>query len=356
LVTVQAGLPTFRHRLDRRIIPGVTLPQALAAVVDLQHAHRELLRTVDALKPADWERGVPYGEWTVKDLIAHCIGDMSPSGPGLIAAGVLTPQFIAETSETFDVRQRNQAMVEERRRYTPEDLRQLLFEAHDAKIEATLRLNESHLQVLDYNVPMGTGYDIKVLDWLWYGYHDREHADDLRRALAVDWAPQVLTFIPELEDSIRLLVRGREGLLRAIYSVADDAWDERAVGEGQQWTNKDVLAHVATNDLRPQARFRGVMGQWDEDEQKRILQTNEWNEEMVSQARGKSVRETIDTMQANRHDTMVLISRLKPEHITATVRFADGREVSIQNYVGFLGEHDSMHAGQLVAASRARRS
>ncbi len=104
----------------------MTLPAALAAVVDLQHAHRELLRVVDSLKPEDWQRGVPYGEWTVKDLVSHCIGDMSPSGPGLIAAGVLTPQFIAETSETFDVRSRNRDMIEERRHYTPEDLRQLL--------------------------------------------------------------------------------------------------------------------------------------------------------------------------------------------------------------------------------------
>src|SRR5688572_12323622 len=106
----------------------VTLPTALAAVVDLQQAHRDLLRTVDSLSPADWDRGVPYGEWTVKDFIAYVIGDLSPSGPGLIGAGVLTPAFIAETSAAFDVRAINQAMVDERRRYTPADLRQLLFE------------------------------------------------------------------------------------------------------------------------------------------------------------------------------------------------------------------------------------
>jgi hypothetical protein len=331
------------------------LPQALAAVVDLQHSHRELLRIVDSLKPADWQRGVPYGEWTVRDLVSHCIGDMSPSGPGLIAAGVLTPEFIAETSETFDVRARNQAMIVERAHFTPEDLRQLLFEAHDAKIEAMLRLDESHLPVLDYTVPMGQGYEIKVLDWLWYGYHDRQHADDLRRALEIDWTPQKLAFDPGLEDSIRLMVRGRDGLLRAIYSVADDAWDIPAHSESPVWTYKDVLAHVATNDLRPQVRFRAVMGNADEAEQQRILRTDEWNEEQVSRLRGKTVREIIDEMQANRHDAMVLISQLKPEHLRKMVRFADGREFSMRDYVAFLGEHDSMHAGELVAVSRARR-
>lgn len=334
----------------------MALPQALAAVVDLQHAHRELLRVVDSLKPSDWERGVPYGEWTVKDFVALCIGDMSPSGPGLIAAGVLTPEFIEETSRTMDVRARNQALIDERRRYTPEDLRQLLFEAHDARIEASLRLDESHIPVLDYTVPMGPGYEIKVWDWLWYGYHDRQHADDLRRALAVDWTPQRLEFDPALEEPIRLMVRGRDGLLRAVYSVADDAWDEAAhSGDSPGWTYRDILAHAATNDLRPQARFRGVLGQWDEDEQARILQTAEWNEEQVSRLRGKSVREIVDVMAANRHDTMVLLSQLKPEHMDRTVRFADGREVAIRDYVSFLGEHDSVHAGELVAVSRARR-
>jgi hypothetical protein len=153
------------------------------------------------------------------------------------------------------------------------------------------------------------------------------------------------------------MVRGRDGLQRAIYSAADDAWDEVAhSGESPTWTYRDVLAHVATNDLRPQARFRGVMGQWDEAEQQALLQTAEWNEDKVSKLRGKSVREIVDVMAANRHDTMVLLSQLKPEHLSKTVRFADGREVAVKDYVAFLGEHDSMHAGELVAISRARRA
>ncbi len=334
----------------------MALPQALAAVVDLQHAHRELLRVVDSLKASDWARGVPYTEWTVKDFVALCIGDMSPSGPGLIAAGVLTPEFIAETSKTMDVRLRNKALIDERRRYTPEDLRQLLFEAHDARIEATLRLDETHITTLEYPVPMGPDYEIKVWDWLWYGYHDRQHADDLRRALTVDWTPQSLSFDSSLNEPLRLMTRGRDGLIRAIYSVADEAWDEPAhTGEAPNWTYRDVLAHVATNDLRPQTRFRGVLGQWDEDEQQRILQTNEWNEEQVAKLRGKSVREIVDVMAANRHDTLVLIGQLKPEHLDKTVRFAGGAEVTVKNYVTFLGQHDSMHARELVSVSRARR-
>src|SRR5207253_1596625 len=103
----------------------------------------------------------------------------------------------------YDARTANAANVEERKRWTREDLRQMLFEAHDAMIDAALRLDESHLPVLDYIVPMGPEYDLRVSDFLWRGWHDRQHADDIRRALETDWQPQELTFAPELERKMR---------------------------------------------------------------------------------------------------------------------------------------------------------
>src|SRR5919108_4413688 len=99
----------------------MALPIADAAVEDLTRSHRELLRLVDSLPEKDWERAVPYGDWTVKDLIAHVIGDMSPGWPGLILAGVLTPQFIIDMGRGYDPRTANASQVEERRRLTRED-------------------------------------------------------------------------------------------------------------------------------------------------------------------------------------------------------------------------------------------
>src|SRR3989304_328396 len=104
----------------------------------------------------------------------------------------------------------------------------MLFECHAAMIGATLKLDESHLPVLAYTVPMGPDYNLRVEDWLWHGYHDRQHADDIRRALKVDYRPRKLAFLPEVEEKFRLMHRYREGLLRAVYSVADAAWDEES--------------------------------------------------------------------------------------------------------------------------------
>ncbi|HVP04095.1 MAG TPA: maleylpyruvate isomerase N-terminal domain-containing protein [Dehalococcoidia bacterium] len=333
----------------------MTLPQALAAVVDLQHAHRELLRVVDSLKPADWERGVPYGEWTVKDLVSHCIGDMSPSGPGLIAAGVLTPQFIAETSETFDVRARNQAMVEERRRYTPEDLRQLLFEAHDAKIEATLRLDEAHLPVLDYDVPMGEDYDIKVLDWLWYGYHDRQHADDLRRALEIEWSPVELHFAPEIEEYMRQLVRSQDGLLRAIYSVADDAWAQESQAD-PGWTYHDIVAHLSSNEARRRTRLLSALGEAKPEQLAAINDVDEWNSAAVAERREWPLRRLVDELVLGWHQIQQLLTRFRAEHLSAPVTLGGGQTIPVSEFLTRMSSHTSRHAGQLVPASRARRT
>jgi hypothetical protein len=332
----------------------MTLPTAQHAVVDLQHAHRELLRVVDSLSSADWERGVPYGEWTVKDLIAHLVGDLSPSGAGLIYAGVLNEQFIADTSRFFDVRGRNQATVDDRRRWTREDLRQVLFEAHDARIEMTLRLDERHVDILELPVPMGPEYELKVEDWLWYGYHDREHTDDIRRAMKMDWTPRTLTFLPELDETMRQMVRHREGLLRAIYSVDADAWDAPAYAE-PGWTYRDVLAHVATNDLRPQTRIRRVLGERDDEAMAALLRTDEWNAARVAGLEGKTVAEVIDAMQANRNVLLELVAQLERKHLTETVTFSDGSTFPLSEYLGFIGRHDSNHAAHLVpASSRAR--
>lgn len=332
----------------------MSLPIALAAVEDLRHAHRQLLRVVDSLKDEEWERFVPYGEWTVKDLVAHVVGDMSPSGPGLILAGVLTPQFIADTSATFDVRARNAALVQERRSYTKEDLRQLLFEARHAMIEAALRLDESHLPVLAYPVPMGPGYELRVEDWLWYGYHDRQHADDILRALEVEYRPMPMCFLPEIEATFRTMFRYREGLLRAIYSVDDCAWDEPSPDAG--WTNRDLLAHVASNELRVHVRLRTLLGEASAEEVALVNDIDGWNQREVALRRGRSVRALVDEMAASRYQTFGLLARIRPGDLERTIARADGTGMPVAQYIEMFTAHESVHAGQLVGASRSRRA
>ena len=328
-------------------------PIAEAAVEDLTRSHRELLRLVDSLSEKDWERPVPYGEWTVKDLVAHVTGDMSPGWAGLILAGVLTPQFIVEMGKGYDARTANAANVEERKRWTREDLRQMLFEAHNAMIDAALRLDESHLPVLEYVVPMGPEYDLKVSDFLWRGWHDRQHADDIARALGTEWAPKELTFAPELERKMRWVVLSQDTFLRALYSVADDAWEEQALSDG--WTYHDVAAHVSSNEVRLQTRLRSALGEASPQELATVNDIEAWNETTVTERRGRSVRQIANEFEAGRFGTMQVLSRFTGETLGNAVKRGDGSTVPAAEFVKLLSRHTSVHAGQLVPAGRARR-
>ncbi len=332
----------------------MTLPQAEAAIEDLRHAHRELLGVVDSLSEGDWRRYVPYGDWTVKDLVAHVIGDMSPSGAGLIHSGVLTPEFIAATSRDFDVRARNASIVEERRRYTKEDLRQLLFESHDAMIDYALMLDESNLAVLHYPVPMGPDYEIRVEDWLWQGYHDREHTDDIRRALELDWQPDSLTFIPEIEERLRLNVRAQEGFLRAVYSVADESWNE-ASRDCPGWSHHGILAHVASNEKRREARLRSAIGDASQAELAAINDVDAWNEQAVAERHAAPMRTLVDELQAGWHGIRAVLSQFKATDLWHPVMLGGGQTVPASEFLERMAAHTSRHGGQLVPASRRNR-
>ncbi len=333
----------------------MTLPTAQHAVVDLQQAHRELLRVIDALSPEEWDRGVPYGDWTIKDLIAHLVGDLSPSGAGLIYAGVLNEQFIADTSRFFDVRGRNQAVVDERRRWTHEDLRQVLFEAHDARIAMTLRLDERHEEILTYAVPMGPEYDLTVEDWLWFGYHDRQHTDDVRRAMAIDWTPHSLQFLPEIEDKLRWFVRSQEGFLRAVYSVASDAWDDPAHGEAEGWSYKGVLAHVASNEERLQTRFRSAAGNASQAEIDAVNDVDAWNRDKVGGLADSTPSQLVDAFLKGRNETIEVLAAYERSALDASVTVAGGERLPLLDFIDRVSNHTSWHAAQLVpASSRAR--
>jgi hypothetical protein len=334
----------------------MTLPQAQAAVDDLVQSHRKLLHVVDSLTDDGWGRPVPYGEWTVKDLVAHVIGDLSPSGPGLILAGILTPEFISETAKTFDVRGRNQSMVDERRKFTPSDLRQLLFESHDAFIDATLRLEEQHLPVLAYTVPMGVEYHLLVEDWLWLGHHDRQHADDIRRALEVEYTPEHMTYISEIELRMRAQQRAHDGLLRAIYSVADDAWqDQSETVPG--WTYHDILAHLSSNEARRRTRLLSAIVDPAEfaDYLETINDIDAWNEQSVSERREWPVSKLVDELLAGWYEIRKVLARFKPEHLRSEVILGPERRIRATEFLERMAGHTTTHAGQLVPASRSRR-
>ncbi len=160
--------------------------------------------------------------------------------------------------------------------------------------------------------------------------------------------------LPAIEAAIDALHITHRDLLRAIDSVPDDAWDEPSPEPG--WTRRDVLAHIASNELRVHARLRSAVGRGDEAELKAINDIDGWNQREVEARRGRSVPELVDELATHRRETLRLLNAFGSQHLSTPITLADGGTCSILKYTEMFTHHISEHAGQLVPASNPRRS
>lgn len=334
----------------------MTLPVAEAAIADMQEARRQFLALVDSLSPADWSRPVPYpinpsgGQWTVKDVVAHVVGDMTAGLLGLLVSGQLDPRTIPQLAKTYDPGPTNAQIVASRKDASPQELRELLDRALEPTFDAMRQATPEHL---GWPVPLGPGYEITSEDLLWSSYHDRTHADEIQRALATHHGPEQLSFLPAVQEKITQMHHGRERFIRAAYSVADDAWNEPSAFPG--WSYKDILAHMAANDLRVHTRLRAILGDRDEAELAAIRDVHGWNQRSLDERRGRSTAELMDEFAALRYETLRILSRLQEEHLSAKTLVSDVGELSLLEYLDRATNHELGHGGDLVPASRARR-
>jgi len=160
--------------------------------------------------------------------------------------------------------------------------------------------------------------------------------------------------LPELEAAIDALDVAHRDLLRAVDSVADEAWDEPSPDPG--WTYRDVVAHVVSNELRVHARLCSAIGQTDEAKLKSINDIDGWNQREVEKRRGRGVRDLVDELATHRQETLRLLDTFRPQHLSAPITLADGSTCNVLQYIQMFTDHISEHAGQLVPISRARRS
>lgn len=328
----------------------MTLPVAEAAIADTEEARREFAALVDSLSPADWSRPVPYGQWTVKDVVAHVVGDLTAGLHGMLVSGQLDPRTILTLARTYDPGPANAQIVAFRKDTSPQELRELLDRSMEPVFDAIRQMKPEHL---GWPIPLGPDYEITTEDYLWGDYHFRTHIDEIRRALAVDYQPEELSFLPAIQEKVAGLQRARERFIRAAYSVADDAWDEPSAFPG--WTYCHTLAHVAANDLRVHTRLRALLGDRNEAALAALADVHTWNQHSVEERSGCTTAELMDEFAALRHETLRILSRLQEEHLGATFTVSEEGEFPLLEYFDLVAEHELRHGGDLVPASRARR-
>jgi hypothetical protein len=315
------------------------------AVLDMHMARNELLRALDDVGPDDWDRYVPYGDRTLHDLVAHLAG--ADTAWALAAQGLLKGESEQRPPLTPDeakaVRER---AIERGRDVPPEELvaemerrRKLLLALFDL-------LEPRHLAL---RLPSYGGQHDAVRERIWLGYHDRLHAADVRRALRSSWHPQRLAFLPELAGAVARLAP--DETLYVVYSVDPSYWEKPSPLPG--WSYRNLLAHIATGDWVLQAHLRHLI---------KHGRPAEWpdiaagNLERIRERWLTTWERLVDEYLSMRHETLRLLSQLKPKHLRQPITLAweppERREADVQRYIDGFWRHDAQHREQLRPAMR----
>jgi uncharacterized damage-inducible protein DinB len=315
------------------------------ALFDMAQARAELLRELARVGEADWTRYVPYGHWTLKDLLAHLAA--FDGVWAMTTQSLLASDGVAVSPGTPDPETARRRAIERGRKRSVASLLEELQSRRRLLIGYLELLEERHLA---RSVPGAHAGEDSVRAQLWLGYHDRQHAADIRRALAMAWQPEPRSFLPEVEAAAAAL--SPDVALRVIYSVAPEMWTLSSPVPG--WTYHDLLAHLATGDRVFQRQLRALLatgeaGRWpDEDADSR---------ELVEERRSVTEEQLIEEYLSSRHETLRLLSQLRPGHLRATVRLRpDGpqRDRTFLDFVSLFTEHEARHLSALRTAVRWR--
>jgi uncharacterized damage-inducible protein DinB len=325
-------------------------PYVHDAVQDMHMARDLLLETIAGVSPDDWGKFVPYGSRTLHDLLAHIAAadhTWARAAQGLLRGEGADATPMAP-EETRVVRER---AMKRGRRLTPAQLieemesrRRLLLGLYDL-------LEPRHLAL---SLPsFGTEHN-SVRERIWRGYHDRLHAADIRRALERNWYPQQLTFLPQVQPGVHALTTGTDDTLYVIYSVDPAAWELPSMLP--EWTNRQLLAHIATGDWVLHTQLRHIVegdavAQWPN--------VDDGNAERIAERRFSNERALIDEYLSMRHETMLLLAQLKPKHLQLTMEFwwePRPNEHTVLDYVLMFAMHERRHRDQLRPAMKYARS
>jgi uncharacterized damage-inducible protein DinB len=320
-------------------------PYVHDAVLDMHIARDQLLAMLDDVPAGAWGRYVPYGSRTLHELLAHLAG--ADQAWALAAKGLLRseggegpPLTPAEASAA-----RTRAIVRGRKRSVAdlraemESRRQLLLGLYDL-------LEKKHLAL---SLPSYGDVHNSVRERIWLGYHDRLHADDIRRALRLTWQAPKLKFAPGLQAAVDAL--SPDETLYVIYSVDPTLWERPS--PVPEWTYRQLLAHIATGDWVFQTHLRhvietGAVGPW--------ADVDAGNAERVDARRFSTDRVLVDEYLSMRHETMLLLSQLTPKHLKQPISLwwlPEGeREKRIADYVLVFERHERNHREQLRTAMK----
>jgi len=137
----------------------------------------------------------------------------------------------------------------------------------------------------------------------------------------------------------------------AVLRVPGDRWGEVVQTGDGAWTRRQLLAHMAANDLRQLIRVRvgaGIPEPDDEQAHAAELQTHDWNQARVAERAPCSVADLVAELRHNRQALITLLRSLTPAQRARPMPFR-GEPTLLEEMVPALIGHLDQHAHELGA-------
>ncbi|HXF51445.1 MAG TPA: maleylpyruvate isomerase N-terminal domain-containing protein [Dehalococcoidia bacterium] len=151
---------------------------------------------------------------------------------------------------------------------------------------------------------------------------------------------------PAVDAALKRLASAPERATGVALPLRPEAWDTPVAGE---WTRRETLAHLASNDLRAMVRIRAALGEAGPEELAALADTDAWNREQVRSRAGASVEALLTEYRANRRALVRLLGSIPPEHFEELAVERAGERITLAEYVSRIDRHDDEHIAQIGA-------
>ena len=153
----------------------------------------------------------------------------------------------------------------------------------------------------------------------------------------------------EFDDLLASLTAALARVEEAVREVPDDRWEEVVhTGDGA-WTRRQLLGHMAANDLRQLVRVRigaGIPQPGDDLAHAAELEVHDWNRGRVAERAGREIDDLVAEMRANREALIALLASLTREQRERPMPFR-GEPTPLAKMVPVLIGHLDQHAREL---------
>lgn len=155
------------------------------------------------------------------------------------------------------------------------------------------------------------------------------------------------------EALLRALDDARERVDSMIGRVPSAAWDEVIQTGDGTWTRRQLLSHMAANDLRQLIRIRvgaGIPLPTDPEDYEAQADVHTWNQARVDERAGRSVEDLRLELRINRDRLIALLISLTNEQRDRKMPFR-GEPTPLPEMIRVLIGHLDQHAAELLAGT-----